>query len=271
MIKEISPENLSQLTEEVAAISRKVGAFLRDERLHFNRGKVVHKGRNNLVSYVDQQAEKQFVEALGAIFPEAGFIAEEGTGSKAEGGYNWVIDPLDGTTNYVHNIPFYCTSVALEYQGRVLLGVVYDPSRDELFAASEGQTTTLNGEPVRVSEVSTLSEMLMVTGFPYDQRGLLQANLDTIKDLTDKSRGIRRLGSAALDLCYVACGRVDGMYEYGLSPWDVAAGICLVKQAGGKTNDFELSDNPLFNEQILAGSPEAYNALIPIVQSHFVS
>ncbi len=265
----LSHQRLAELTKEVEKISRVVGKFMRDERAVFNRKKVEHKGQSGLVSYVDQQAEKQFVDALFEIFPEAGFIAEEGTGSKIEGGYNWVIDPLDGTTNFVHNIPFYSSSVALEYRGTVLLGVIYDPSHDEMYAAHAGGITTLNGVPVKVSKATRMSDMLMVTGFPYDHSGLLQANLDTIKDLTLHSRGIRRLGSAALDLCYVACGRFDGMYEYGLNPWDVAAGICLVAQAGGKVDDFEGKGNPLFGEQLLVGSPAAFDLLLPIVRKNF--
>lgn len=262
---------LEELTRDVSDISRKVGAFLLEERKSFNRKNVEHKGRNNLVSYVDEEAEKQFVSALSELLPEAGFIAEEGTGEPVEDGFNWVIDPLDGTTNYIHNIPFYCSSVALVQNGKPLLGVVYDPSHNELFSAVRGKQALLNDQPISVSHVSELQEMLMATGFPYDSKNLLDANLRTIEDLTNKSRGIRRLGSAALDLCYVACGRIDGMYEYGLSPWDVAAGICIVEQAGGQANDFEEHNDPLFNEQVIAASPNAYQALLPVVQSHFVN
>lgn len=261
---------LEELTRGVENISRKVGAFLLEERKNFNRKNVEHKGRNNLVSYVDEEAEKRFVSALSELLPDAGFIAEEGTGQAVEDGVNWVIDPLDGTTNYIHNIPFYCSSVALIQDGKPLLGVVYDPIHDELFSAVRGKQALLNDEPISVSRVTDLQEMLMATGFPYNSKNLLAANLMTIEDLCKKSRGIRRLGSAALDLCYVACGRIDGMYEYGLSPWDVAAGVCIVEQAGGKTNDFEENDDPLFNEQVIAASRDAYKALLPVVQSHFV-
>ena len=264
-------EQLEAFAGQVEEISREVGTFLLNERKNFDREKIEHKGRNNLVSYVDEQAEKRFVSALSELFPEAGFIAEEGTGTAVEDGYNWVIDPLDGTTNFIHNIPVFCTSVALVKDGVPVIGVIYDPTHDELFSAVDGNPATLNGEPIKVSAVSELSEMLMLTGFPYDAKGLLAANLMVIEELTKKSRGIRRLGSAALDLCYVACGRADGMYEYGLSAWDVAAGACIVRQAGGVVNDFENNHNPLFSQQLIAGSPAAFKELLPVVQTHFLN
>lgn len=262
-------KELHILCSEVVEISRKVGRFLHAERKLFKSGDIEHKGSNDLVSYVDKAAEEQFVNALKTLMPGAGFIAEEGTGELSESGVNWIIDPLDGTTNYVHNIPFYCTSVALVENKKPLLGVIYDPSHDEMFSAVKSQKSQLNGKAIDVSNVKDFRNMLMVTGFPYDSKGLLKSNLNVIGALTEKSRGIRRLGSAALDMCYVACSRFDGFYEYGLNAWDVAAGTCIVQQAGGVVNDFEESGNPLFSSSIIAGSSMAYKALLAEVQNQF--
>lgn len=265
----MTEKELHTLCSEVVEISRKVGRFLHAERKLFKSSDIEHKGSNDLVSYVDKAAEEQFVNALKTLLPEAGFVAEEGTGELSDSGVNWVIDPLDGTTNYIHNIPFYCTSVALVENKKPLLGVIYDPTHDEMFSAVQSQKSLLNGQTIGVSKVDDFRNMLMVTGFPYNSRGLLQANLNVIGALTEKSRGIRRLGSAALDMCYVACGRFDGFYEYGLSAWDVAAGTCIVQQAGGVVNDFAESGNPLFSASIIAGSPVAYNSLLAEVQHQF--
>lgn len=265
----MTDKELQDLCNDVVEISRKVGRFLHDERKLFKAGDIEHKGTNDLVSYVDKSAEEQFVQALKTLFPAAGFIAEEGTGELSESGINWVIDPLDGTTNYIHNIPFYCTSVALVDNKKPILGVIYDPSHDEMFSAASPLHSKLNGQSINVSEVRDFKDMLMVTGFPYESKGLLQANLDVIGTLTEKSRGIRRIGSAALDMCYVACGRFDGFYEYGLNAWDVAAGTCIVQQAGGVVNDFEESGNPLFTSSIVAGSAHSFKPLLAEVRNRF--
>lgn len=266
----MTTEELDRLSRQVELISREVGAFLLRERRNFSGDQVEQKGFNDLVTYVDKSAEQQFVNALSELLPEAGFIAEEGTGTAHLNGLNWVIDPLDGTTNFVHNIPFFCTSVALVQDTEPLLGVIFDPSHGELFSAITGMPALLNGQPISVSEVKELQSMLMVTGFPYEDDGRLQANLSVIGELTKESRGIRRLGSAALDMCYVACGRMDGFYEYGLNAWDVAAGTCIVRQAGGSVNDYKGNDNPLFNREIIAASPHAFEPLRDLIARYFV-
>lgn len=263
------PADLNTLLRSVEDISRKVGQYLVLERAQFNGKTIEQKGLNNLVSHVDKEAERQFVKALAALLPEAGFIAEEGTGIPKSGGLNWVIDPLDGTTNFIHHLPFFCTSVALVHDHTPLLGVIFDPTHNEMFSASGVEPSRLNGQKIRVSETKTLQEMLMVTGFPYESKGLLKNNLQTIGDLTRKSRGIRRLGSAALDMCYVACGRFDGFYEYGLNAWDVAAGICIVQNAGGKVGDFYGPGSPLFDGSIIAASKPGYEVLQQIVKKNF--
>jgi myo-inositol-1(or 4)-monophosphatase len=264
-----SEEYLRELCIKVEGLSREVGKFLLEEQKNFSTDFIENKGVNNLVSYVDKIAEKKFVTGLNSILPEAGFIAEEGSGEKNLNGLNWVIDPLDGTTNFIHHLPFYCTSVALLQNHTPILGVIFDPSHNELFSSYGNVFTMCNGKPIGVSEISELKNMLIVTGFPYDDRGLLANNLKAIECFSKESRGIRRLGSAALDMAYVACGRFDGFYEYGLNPWDVAAGTILIRNAGGVVTDFKGGDNPIFGEQIIASSSASFKLIQEIVAKSF--
>jgi myo-inositol-1(or 4)-monophosphatase len=260
---------LKQLTDGVIALSKNVGAFLLAEQNKITASNIERKGANNLVSYADQQAEQMFVTGLAQLLPAAGFIAEEGTGIPSNSGLNWIIDPLDGTTNYLHQIPFWCTSVALVQNNEPLVGVIFDPMHNELFAAYGHQSAELNGKQMYVSPVKYLKDMLIVTGFPYDDRGMLQKNLKAIEEFSRHSRGIRRLGSAALDMAYVACGRFDGFYEYGLNPWDVAAGTLLVRNSGGRVDDFRIGGNPIFGEEIIAASNDGFIQIQEIVAQCF--
>lgn len=260
--------DLPKLTEGVAALSGEVAAFIRAERARFSDAQVETKSQNNLVSYVDKGAEQRFVDGLGALLPEAGFIAEEGTGTRSAG-LNWVIDPLDGTTNFVHGIPCFCTSVALVNDMDVLLGVVLEVDRNECFTAWKGGGARLNGAPIRVSARHTLGESLLATGFPYDDFGREAQYMDLLKALMHNSRGIRRLGSAAADLAYVACGRFEAFYEYGLNPWDVAAGGLLVREAGGITTDFRNGGNWLFGEEIVASNGAIHEELLGPIGKFF--
>lgn len=265
----MTTDQLKRLCNEVSNLSREAGSFLLDEQRKITASAIERKGVNDLVSYVDKQTELFFVNGLRELLPEAGFIAEEGSGTPATSGLNWVIDPLDGTTNYLHQIPFFCTSVALLQNNEPILGVIFDPTHNELFSAYGSEQTQLNGEPIKVSGVTDLRDMLIVTGFPYNDRGMLKRNLNAIEIFSRHSRGIRRLGSAALDMAYVACGRFDGFYEYGLNPWDVAVGTILVRNAGGVVNDFINSGNPIFGEEIIAASKVGFNHIQPIVQKCF--
>lgn len=267
----LNKSHLFQLVSQVSGITKNTGAFLLDAQKKFTTEMIEKKGVNNLVSSVDKEAEQYIVRELGELLPEAGFIAEEGTGLPRENGLNWIIDPLDGTTNFVHNIPFFCISIALIHQNELLLGVIYDPSHNELFTAIAGEPAHLNNKEIKVSDTAGLDSMLWVTGFPYDSARSLESNLKVIGELTAQSRGIRRMGSAALDMCYVACGRFDGFYEVGLQPWDVAAGTLIVKQAGGMADDFEKKGNPVFEREIIASSPEAFDAVWPLIRKHFKS
>ncbi len=260
--------DLAHLTDQVITLSRSVAAFIRTESAHFTEASVESKSLNNLVSYVDKGAEQRFVDGLGTFLPEAGFIAEEGTGTR-EAELNWVIDPLDGTTNFVHGIPCYCTSVALMRGNEVLLGVVLEITRDECFSARKGGGAYLNGTAIRVSTRKTLVESLLATGFPYDDFGREAQYMELLRALMHNSRGIRRLGSAAADLAYVACGRFEAFYEYGLNPWDVAAGALIVQEAGGTVTDFQGNGAYVFGEEIVASNGAIHTELIGPIGKFF--
>ena len=194
---------------------------------------VVAKGEVDFVSQADLAAEATIVKAIGEAFPGDGILGEEGGEVVSVGNRRWIIDPLDGTTNFVHGLPHYCVSIALEVAGRVVVGVVFDPSRSELFEASLGGGARLNGAPISVSTVNDVSQALLATGFPYDRRDHPDEYLAFLRPFLLNSHGLRRAGSAALDLAWVAAGRLDGFWEFKLNPWDVAAGWLLVEEAGG--------------------------------------
>lgn len=239
----------TNILEQMIVTAKKAGAFIKQEREKFQYSKVEIKGLNDLVSYVDKTAEEIIVKELAIIFPEAGFIVEENTLSGKKD-YNWIVDPLDGTTNFIHGIPCYAVSIALEHKGEILAGVVYEVSRDECFYAEKGKGAFLNGLAIKVSERASLSESLIATGFPIYNFSRIDSYLSTLKHFMQHTHGVRRIGAAAADLCYLACGRVDAFFEYNLNPWDVAAGALIVKEAGGKVYDFSGEDNWLFGKEI---------------------
>lgn len=259
--------NLPKLTEQVCELSKEVAGFIQSEAQAIHT--IETKSLNNLVTEVDKHAEKLFVDGLSQYLPEAGFIAEEGTATKKGERYNWVIDPLDGTTNFIHGIPGYCTSVALLDGESPVLGVVFAIAQHECFSAYKNGGARLNGELITCSNRPSLSQSLIATGFPYDDFSREEAYLLVFKQLFKQTRGIRRIGSAALDLAYTACGRFDAFFEYGLNPWDVAAGMILVTEAGGKVTDFSGKQNAIFGEEIIASSTPAYDAISSIIESAF--
>lgn len=261
--------NLDLLCKQVIEVSVEVGTFLISQNL--DQQDIEEKSLNNLVSYVDKQAEALFVDRLKEMLPEAGFIAEEGTGAPSKSGLNWIIDPLDGTTNFIHGIPFYCTSVALVENGELLIGVIHDPNQEHTFHAFKSGGAWLNSREIRVSDNSNLQSSLLATGFPYDDFGRQEAYMELLKDFTQNTRGIRRLGSAALDLAYVAWGKFDSFYEYGLNPWDVAAGILIVKEAGGMCSGFEADGDPLFGPDIVASSKGVHLEMLNTIATYFPS
>jgi myo-inositol-1(or 4)-monophosphatase len=250
--------DLQQICKQVCNLVQDVSVFLEEENKRFSKTSVEHKGFNNLVSYVDQEAERKLVTGCKKIFPKANFLTEEGTVAAVESGENeltWIIDPLDGTTNFVHKLPMFAISVGLVRNGQPILGVVAHVPNHQLFYAWEGGGAWCNGQRISVSNTDKLSDSLLATGFPYFEFDQLEAYLRIIHNLTRKSHGLRRIGSAAIDMAYVACGIFEGFFEYNLSPWDVAAGICLVREAGGTTTDFAGKDNALFGRQMVAAGP----------------
>jgi len=233
---------------------------------HVEAAAVREKGLHDLVSYVDEQAQQAILEVLQAAYPGYAVLAEEGAAdvlpaAEAES-YRWIIDPLDGTTNFTHGVPPYAVSIALQYEAEVIVGVVLDVTRDELFTAVRGGGCYANGRRCRVSGAATLGESLLTTGFPYRSFGHLDAYLDVLRTLMQQTRGIRRPGAAAVDLAYIACGRFDGFFETGLMPWDVAAGALLVEEAGGRVSDYRDVRNPFFEGQILATNGRLHPVLL---------
>ena len=223
---------------------------------HVKRGSldIEEKGRQNFVTEVDKRSEQILVEGLSKLMPEAGYIAEEGTSSKQGERYQWVIDPLDGTTNFIHGVFPFAISVGLTEDHEVVAGIVYEFGLDEFFYAWKGGGAWLNGSPVRVSDVPRVDQALIATGFPYTNFKYLEQFKHSMDHFMKNSHGLRRLGSAATDMAYVACGRYDGFYEYGLHPWDVAAGMLLVREAGGEVTDFAGHPDPLYGEHILCSN-----------------
>ena len=260
--------NPQELTERVIVLSREVSAFIRTESARFTDASVESKRLNNLVRYVDKGAGQRCVDRLSKVLPAAGVIAEEGAGTRGND-LNWVIDPLDGTTNFIHGIPCYWTSVALMRGNDVLVGVVLEITRDECFSAWKGGGAFLNGTPIRVSPRRALVESLLATGFPYDDFGREAQYMELLRALMRNSRGIRRLGSAAADLAYVACGRFEAFYEYGLNPWDVAAGALIVQEAGGTVTDFSGAGSFVFGEEIVASNGAIHTELIGPIGKFF--
>lgn len=258
--------DLSLITQEICTIATEAGAFLLQERSKFQRESIEYKGLNNLVSYVDKETEKQLVEKLSRLLPEAGFITEEGTtGQEADKeALNWVIDPLDGTANFIHDLPVFSVSIGLAQGKTPIAGVIYDPNRDECFSAWQGGGAYCNGKRISVSPATQLGESLIATGFPYYHFEQMPKYLRILESLMKQTHGLRRMGSAAIDLAYVACGRFDAFYEYNLNSWDMAAGVLLVQEAGGIVTDFDGGDEFLFRGDVIAGCgvhPELINAI----------
>ena len=251
--------------EEINDISN----FLKAELGKVATTSIEIKERNHLVSYVDKQSEQLLIDSLSKIVPQAAFLVEEATVAHEKKGWQWIIDPLDGTTNFLHSLPFFSISVALQHQGKTVLGIVHSIMQNELFYSFGQQKAFMNNQRIQVSPTSLLEDALLATGFPYYDFEHIDAYLAMIKPLMLKTRGLRRFGSAALDLAYVACGRFDGYFEYSLSPWDVAAGAFIVQQAGGQVGDFSNGNNYIFGKEIVAGNPNIYNYLIESTNNFF--
>lgn len=262
--------NLEAICKQVTNLTHEVGAFIMKEAAAFDLSKIEYKGINNMVSYVDKEAEKAIIKGLSKILPGAGFIGEEGTSDFQSETTNWIIDPLDGTTNFIHGLPPFAISIALLHEGHILIGVVHELNLKECFYSWKGGGAYCNGKPVNVSPVKSVSNSLLATGFPYQDFGKMDIYLAILKELMQKSHGLRRLGSAATDLAYVACGRFEAFYEYNLNPWDVAGGILLVEEAGGKVTDFTGGNNYIFGGQLIASaSGNIGEEMLEIIGKHW--
>ncbi|MEZ5653835.1 MAG: inositol monophosphatase family protein [Burkholderiaceae bacterium] len=252
--------------------ARRAGAIINRASLDLEKVQVSRKQRNDFVTEVDRDAEAAIVETLLKAYPNHSILGEEsGHTSRASGetltsAENiWIIDPLDGTTNFIHGFPQYAVSIALMQKGVITQGVVYDPNRDELFTASRGRGAFLNSRRIRVSRRTRVDESLIGTGFPYKKIDTLDVYLKMLAAVTEKAAGVRRPGAAALDLCYVACGRYDGFFENGLAPWDIAAGALMVLEAGGLIGDLAGEQGFFDNEQVVAGNPKVFAGLLSLL------
>lgn len=248
--------------------ARRAGAIINRASLDLDLLRIGKKAPNDFVTEVDRAAESAIIEILSKAYPDHDFLAEE-TGTAGAHGkrslqsdYVWIIDPLDGTTNFIHGFPQYAVSIALSYRGQITQGVVYDPVHNDLFLASKGKGATLNERRMRVSQRERLDESLIGTGYPFRNFETLDLYVSIFKEMTQKTAGLRRPGAAALDLAYVAAGRLDGFFEIGLMPWDIAAGSLLITEAGGLIGNFKGDGDYLFSENVIAGSPKVFGLLV---------
>jgi myo-inositol-1(or 4)-monophosphatase len=260
----VSAPDVESLREVAVALAREAGAVLREGYGVTHQPE--HKGRFDLVTAYDRRAERLILDGLTRRFPGHAVLAEE-SGAHASAGapVRWIVDPLDGTTNFAHNYPCFCVSIAAEVDGEVVAGAVFDPVRDELFAAARGLGATLNGVRLRVSDIARLEDALLVTGFPYDVREHPENVLPAFEAFLMRAQGVRRDGSAALNLCYVGAGRFDGLWEAGLSPWDIAAGALVVREAGGRISDYAGASHLMDGRPILASNGHVHAEMLEIL------
>jgi myo-inositol-1(or 4)-monophosphatase len=255
--------NWRKFLEEARGAALEAGRMLRlglDEGRHIS-----YKGVVDLVTDFDLRSQELILGRLSAAFPGHGFLAEEGLNRGEQDEFRWVFDPLDGTTNFAHRFPVFMVSIALENEGRIMLGVVYDPMREEMFEAVEGEGAFLNGRRIRVSAVDDLNGSLLATGFPYDLRESPVNNIAHFNHFLKRAQAVRRCGSAAMDLCYVACGRFDGFWELKLKPWDHAAGSLIVREAGGRVSDFRGNEFKIACQESLASNGLIHEAMIGVI------
>jgi myo-inositol-1(or 4)-monophosphatase len=257
--------NFENICKEVVILVKNTGHYITTELEKRESIQIESKGLHNYVTHVDLTSEKMLIEGLSKIVPGSGFIAEEGTNTTKAKVFNWVIDPLDGTTNYIHGLPPFAISVALMQNKEIVLGVIYEMGLKECFYAWKEGKAFLNGKEIRVTDVSRINDSLIATGFPYHNYMYLDNYMKTIKYFMKNSHGLRRLGSAATDIAYVACGRFEGFYEYGLNPWDVAAGVIILNEAGGKVSDFKGGRNYLFGGEIIATNANVFDEFLAAV------
>jgi myo-inositol-1(or 4)-monophosphatase len=259
------PTDLPIIREIAQEAALKAGKLLND-RLGKKMG-ISYKGEIDLVTEMDCASEKLIIDIIRRAFPDAEILAEEEGALGEHSESRWIIDPLDGTTNYAHGYPVFCVSIGYEREGELLYGVVYDPTRDELFAAEKGQGATLNGNPIQVSDTAELDKSLLCTGFPYDIRHASLTNIDFFSEMVLHAQAVRRDGAAALDLCYAAMGRFDGFWEFKLKPWDMAAGVLIVREAGGEVSLINTGEFNIYQQEVLASNGRIHQAMRNVLEN----
>jgi len=261
--------NYELICNKVISIVKLTGNFIRKEAMQFDVQKIEYKGLNDMVSYVDKTAEQKLVQNLEKLIPDAGFITEEKTINRAGKTYTWIIDPLDGTTNFIHGIPAYGISVALYEDGLPVIGVVYELNRGEMFYSYKGGPALMNKKEIKVSVNPDLKSSLLATGFPYYQFDKQPQYLKLLAEMMQKSHGVRRIGAAAVDLVYTACGRFDAFFEFNLQQWDFAAGCFIVQQAGGEVYDFSGGNDYFEKREILATNGKLTAEMLTAIKQYF--
>ena len=248
--------------------ARQAGTVITRSIDHIDTLSITNKAQNDYVSEVDRQAEQEIINIIHKAYPNHGILAEESGAQAGDDDYIWIIDPLDGTTNFLHGFPQFAVSIAVEHKGKLTQAVIYDPLRQELFTASRGQGAQLNNRRLRVAKLTGLEGALLGTGFPFKQKMYLDVYLQMFKALFSKTAGIRRAGSAALDLAYVAAGRLDGFWEFGLNKWDLAAGALLIQEAGGLVGNLTGHHEFMESGNLVAGNPKVFKAILQTIQPY---
>lgn len=261
--------NFEKICLHVCNVAREVGNFIRKERETFSQDKVEVKGSHDFVSYVDKAAEQRIVEQLKPILPDAAFLTEEQTVEQTKAPLTWIIDPLDGTTNFIHGLYPHSVSIALMQNNQTVIGVVYEIGQDECFYAWKDSKAYLNGKPIRVSDAPSLDFCLVGIGFPYHNFSRLDNYFSCVRYFAEHAQAMRRTGSAATDLSYIACGRLDAYFEYSLNAWDVAAGAFIVQQAGGRVADFSGEDSYLFGQEMVATNEKVFSNFMAVIKQNF--
>lgn len=259
---------LRELMKTAVDAARLAGDYIMDNLGSLTKPDIKYKQASDFVTRVDSESEKHIIKTIKQKYPGHAFLTEE---SLKESGkeYRWIIDPLDGTTNFIHGYPVFSVSIALQHRGEIVIGLVLDPSRDELFTAEKGSGAYLNGKLLHVSDITDFSESLLATGFPFRRKDVIEKYMRVFRNLFDNTSDMRRTGSAALDLSYLASGRCDGFFEIGLSSWDIAAGSLMIQEAGGIVSDFGGGPQYLFTGNIVAGTPATHERILEEVQNVF--
>jgi myo-inositol-1(or 4)-monophosphatase len=260
--------NYEKIQKQTLEITNQAAQFIRNERTKFSNEVFETKSHNSFVTHVDKKTEDFLIESLSKILPDSSFIAEEGGEVNKNKEFVWIIDPLDGTTNYIHSLFPVAISIALMHNNEPVVGIVHEIGLDEVFYASKGENAYMNNRRISVSPVKSIHDALLATGFPYYDYDRIEQYMALMKEFMHTSHGLRRLGSAATDLAYVACGRFEGFFEYSLSPWDVAAGAFIVERAGGRVSDFSGKDNYVYGKEIVAANSAVFDELLSYIMKY---